>query len=291
MSESLRNVRRIADEPSHAETEQGQKRNLSIELLPDGFVFSVMDADRFRYIALEDHRWDAFPGSDIYTNTIKQFGVDHPLFQGPFERVEVSYYTPHLVLLPSGAYVPHEKKAAYCFCSPLPPGHNVWSDRMNILNAYGIYAVPEAIHSLCQQIFPGHRLRHAGSTLIENLLASQRLDGWEADIALHIRKSHFELLLLNKGNLQFYQSFSYQAFDDLLYYLFFCLEQFDLEAGALHLMLLGEMALNSSDYPTLSNFFNRVSFLPRNDVFLYGRGFEQLPHHYYYNLLNLCACV
>ncbi len=288
MPDSLRNTLSIVDDATLSIP--GNKKNLSIELLPDGFVFSVMDADRYKFLALEDHRIDQVPWEVDPVSHLGYFLTKNPLSGKDYRKIIISYYSPHLVLVPAATYNPDEKEAAFSFCTPVPGNHYIWSDRLHVMDGYGIYSIPKDLADFIERMMPGCRIRHYGSGLIENVMASRKLEKWDAGVVLHVRSTHFEILIIREGQLEYYRSFPYREFDDLLFYLFHVLEQQKMEAGQHGLMLIGEMGMDSPGFQILKGFFRDVSLPGRNDMFLYSSVFEEVPHHYYFNLLNLNIC-
>ncbi|MFP4064472.1 MAG: DUF3822 family protein [Bacteroidales bacterium] len=288
MADSLRNTLRIIDDATLAIPEN--EKNLSIELLPDGFVFSVMDADRFKFLALEDHRIEQSPWEVDPVSHLGYFLTKNPLSGRDYQKVIISYYSPQLILVPSAIYNPDEKEALFSLCSPVPGNHYIWSDRLHVMDGYGVYSIPKDLADFIERMLPGCKIRHYGSGFIENVLASKKLERWNADVVLHIRSTHFEVILIRNNQLEYYHSFPYQKFDDLLYYLFYVLERHKIEAGEQGLMVIGELGMDSPGFEILNGFFREVSFPRRNDMFLYSSVFEDVPHHYYFNLLNLNIC-
>ncbi|MBW6497480.1 MAG: DUF3822 family protein [Bacteroidales bacterium] len=270
----------------------GSERNviLSIELSLDGFSFAILDPRHFRYQMLESFH-SAKPGqADRLADELEIFIKEHPLLLGSFERVNIAWYQPQYTLVPADLFLHAGKDAYQQFCGPTPDNHDLKADKLNNLEAFGIYPFPEVLRKKLDYLYPSYRLRHTGTVLIESTLAAFRLDELKADLLLHIKPGHFELLLLEGARLVFYNSFAYQTFDDLMYFLFYAMEQFGLDASQTEAMLAGEISLDSRNYEMLSQYFKKVHFVGRSDVYKYGPEFDEVPHHYFFNLLNLNTC-
>lgn len=270
----------------------GSERNeiLSIELSLDGFSFAILDPKHFRYLRLDSYQFKSAQHAEGLAQSLEAFIKECPLLLGSFERVSVAWYQPQFSLIPAELFLHAGKETYQRFCGPTPEGHDLKADKLNNLEAYGIYPFPETLRKKLEFLYPIHRIRHTGTVLIESTLAAFRLEELKADIVLHIKPGHFELLLLDGKRLLFYNSFSYQAFDDLMYFLFYVLEQFGLDASQMEAMLAGEISLDSKKYQYLAQYFKRVSFAGRSDVYHYGPEFDEVPHHYFFNLLNLNTC-
>ncbi len=289
MSGPFRNIIQVSDKSAH---EPETNKTLSIGFFPDGFVFAVLNNDNYRYIALEEYHITSKQGSppQEYFQQLDDFCKTHPILNTAFEKVHCVYYTPQLVLIPGLLYDNKLREDYVGFCACMQKDNKIMSDRLNILDAWGVYSVPAELCRFLESSFPIHRLKHHGVVLIESTLAAQKLEPWQADAVMHLRKNHFEILLLDNQRLTCYQSFSCKAFDDVLYYLFYVLGQHELDAARLNVLLMGELAMDTAEYDTLASFFKKITFPERNDVFQYSDVFDNVPSHFYYNLLNLITC-
>ncbi len=288
MPGSFRNTLSIVDKVYQAGP--GRKKNLSIGWLSDGFVFSILDVKEFKYIALEEHKQEGRPDAHHHFAFLRDQLNENPLLNQPFDRVNIFYYSPKLVLVPDALYNKEDEKALFDLCATRSDHHQIRSDHLHIAKAHGIYSTPVELITLCGEFFSGCRLRHYGSALIESTLAGQKLEKWNAGMVLHIQSSHFELLLLESDKLTYYNSFAIQCFDDMLYYIFYVLEQYGLQAEQLKTIILGELPMDTEAFATLRSFFREATFPEKNDMYKYSPEFDRVPYHFYFNLLNLNSC-
>lgn len=287
MADAFRNIISIGDSSA---IKPISDKTLSISIHPDGLAYVVFDEADYAYLALEEVEFLQNTNEEFPAEALANHIQTNTLLKQPFKKTHLTYFTPHFVLVPEKAYSPDQKKNLFRLCSQLPESHQLLDDRLNILNARGIYPIPKQLLSLIKQKFPDCRLRHHGSVLIETVLAAMNIESLHAEMILSVYKSHFEILLFENQKLTLYQSFKYQTFDDLLYYLFFVLEKHNLSANEKNLLIIGKLALDTPEYLTLSSFFKKVIFPERNDAFQYSKDFEKTPSHFYYTLINLVAC-
>lgn len=287
MSGSFRNILRIGNTSG---LEHVENKILSIGLKPDGFVFAILEEKTFRYILLEDYSYPASHSAADLLHELNIFFDANNYLKGPFRQVHISLFTPHLLIIPEDFYHPDHKEMIYGFCAELPQHHKIQIDRLNNLKAYGLYDLPINMESILDSRFDNYRIRHQGTALLEGIIAANQLEQWKVDLVIHVKQTIFEVVLLEKKKVVFYQSFSYKVFDDLLYYLFYVLEQFQRDAALQRLMLIGEIGRDSESFRILESLFYKVYFPDRNDAFQYAEAFDQIPGHYYFNLLNLVSC-
>lgn len=288
MSGSFRNKLRLIDD--RLLNDQVPRRILSIGFRPDGFVFCVMDVDQFRFMALEQYTFDHQPAEDEFFQLFSSFKQTHPILGMSFEKVSLSYFSPNLVLIPEALYKPGDETGLFDASTKMPPAGQLMTDSLNILRARGVYMVPAWLTDLGDQFGCDYLIKHDGSVLIENILASQRLENWQADLVLHVKPTQCDIIVLHGEDLKYYQTFSIQAFEDVIYYLFFVVNEFGLDSTSLKIVLLGDVGMDTAEYAMLSGLFREVAIPRRNDVFHYSQVFDQLPYHFHYNLFNMVTC-
>ena len=267
------------------------KQILSIELLPDGFSFAILDVSSFSYqVLLAGESPEGRVGSGGVLRSLLDDPQAGDLLRRPFLKTTVSCFTSQLTLLPNELFIKGDQELLHRFSCRLPEGHTIRIDRMNNLQGFGVYSLPGSLLDTLDEAFPGHRLWNTGSALIESMLANVRMEALKVDLILHVRRGYFDLILLENNRLVFYNAFSYRIFDDLMYFLFYVLEQFEMDPKRLNTLLAGELSMDSEPYGMLSGYLGKVDFIGRNDAYRYSRGFDELPHHAHYNLLNLAFC-
>jgi hypothetical protein len=266
------------------------KNFLSIELSPGGFSYCILDTERFKYTLLESFTFGPGKDFDYLNKTLEHFAKKRKFLTAFYQRISFAYVGPKSVLVPAELFSYLDKNRFLDFNIYPDDEYDVKVDRLNNLAAYSVYPFPKPLQSKINQLFPGCRIRHHSSCLIENTLYMIRYGAVEAQLVLHIQKGHFEVLLFKDKNLSFYNSFNYLTWDDLFYYLFFVLEQLQLDAKKLDTMILGEVSIGSEFYKKMRLYMKSITFGPRSELFKYCDRFDELPHHYYFNLLNLNSC-
>jgi hypothetical protein len=266
------------------------KNFLSIELSPGGFSYCVLDTEKFRYTTLESYTIDEVQDFEQLGLLLEQFTKQKRILSSYYQRISCSYVSPKAVFVPSDLFSYIEKRQFADFNVYPDEEFELKVDKLNNLSAYNVYPFPKVLLKKINFLFPGNRIRHHSSCLIENVVYQVRYGKANVQLVLHIQKDHFEILYFEGENLCFYNSFVYQTWDDLFYYLFFVLEQLGLDAEKLHTMILGEVSIKSEFYKKMRLYVKSLTFGPRSELYKYSDGFDEIPHHYYFNLLNLNSC-
>lgn len=287
MADAFRNIIQSSDTPA---IKKYSDKILSISIRPDGVALIVFDSENYTYLAIEEYELPTNNHETISLEALTKLVQTNHLLNQTYKKTHITCFTPNLVLVPAKAYNPKQKDELYSFCVSVDESQEILADNLNNLNAFGLYGIPKDLSFFFKKTFPDHRLKHHGSLFIETTLAVFSIESLIADVVIHVNKTYFEILLIEKQKLKFYQSYHFLAFDDLLYYMLNVLEQHNMHANEKHIMIMGNLDMDSHEYEILSGFFKNVSFPERNDVFQYSKTFEEIPGHFYYTLINLVAC-
>ncbi len=266
------------------------KHFLSLEISSKTFSYCILDIDRYQYRLMESYEFHSPVGMDAFLHIIEEIVSGNEFLVSDFERVTAMYVSPQSVFIPSDFYQEKEKDNYLGFNHLVENGSITCSDKLHILDAYAVYPLPASLKHTLDNLFEKYRLRHFSSALIESVLYDIRYGGCEADMFIHVQNQYFEILILKEGNLVYFNSFEYQTWDDILYYLFYVIEQCNETAENINLLMIGQASMDSSLYKNLKPYFKSVDFGRRSDLFKYDDVFDEIPHHYFYNLLNVNAC-
>lgn len=263
---------------------------LSIELSLDGFSYCVLDTDSFRYVLLESFAIANNTDYALLADVIVESGKSKNILNRDYQRVSISLISQLITFIPADLYTFSEKGDYIDFNVRPDAAHEIKVDKLNNLGAYAIYPYPRVLLQKIDKLFPNARIRHAATSLVENLIYMARYSQVKMQLVLHVQANHFEIVIFDQDKLSFYNSFRYQTVDDLFYYLFFVLEHLGLQAENLDTLLYGEVGINSEFYKKIKLYVKSLNFGPRNDLYKYCDAFDNIPHHYFYNLLNLNVC-
>jgi hypothetical protein len=126
--------------------------------------------------------------------------------------------------------------------------------------------------------------------LIESIWGNYKNHIRNDHIFVHLRENNFDLLVFDRKQLKYCNSFLIKAPEDLVYYLVFVMEQLDLNPEDSEVTLIGAIDRGSPGYGLLSRYIRNLDFSSRNDSYSYSYVLDDLPGHFYFPLLNLGLC-
>ena len=132
-------------------------------------------------------------------------------------------------------------------------------DWIESIQAFNSYFIPEELERCFNKHFKNILWKHNSSILIESLIHQFKLQPGER-IYISIQKKSFDVTILESKHLKFFNSFSYRATEDLIYYLLFTFEQLQLNPNETPLIIFGEIEEDSEVYKLLYKYIRNISF-------------------------------
>ena len=274
---------------------------LSIRLSADGLVFCLLDNSTGKFLHLESYNLadpgikPYIPGDREMTNTGKLI----QLLEGELNWLADSFSKTRLIfdqgqstLVPEALFKEEEKGSMFDFNIAGGPYKEteLRHDHLKSLDAYAIYHVPASFSDLFQRFFPGASVYHHSTAVIQSLFLKNINQENAKLLYVNTGKSRMDILRFKGKKLDYYNSFKYNTAEDFMYYLIFVVEQLGLNPESVEVMMLGEIDKHSSLSDLALKYVRNIHFEKRNEDFRYSFVFDQLPGHYYFNLLNASLC-
>lgn len=160
---------------------------------------------------------------------------------------------------------------------PLPDAENIW-------------VLPADVDAMLNLHFPQARIFNHTSTLIESLLLQNKNREAEEAVFVNIRRSAFDIVILKGNHLLFSNAFQYRSKEDFIYFLIYVLEQLHLNPEKIDLSLMGEIVRISEIYEVTYKYVRNIAFAARNADYQFSYVFDEIPNHFYFNLINMHQC-
>ena len=195
-------------------------------------------------------------------------------------------------LVPEALFDKDEKAGIYDFNIAGGPNNanELQHDYLRGVNAYCIYYVPSGILSLIRNHFQDAKLYHHSTAFIQSIMDKFRNADTENQLFVNAGSAHIDILQIKDKRLNYYSSFRYYSAEDFMYYLIFVVEQLKLNPESVKVILLGEIEKHSPLSDLAHKYIRHIRFIDRNNDYRYSFVFDQIPGHYFYNLLNASSC-
>jgi hypothetical protein len=270
--------------------EASQYYGLSIQCSLDGFSFCIIDPQSNRYLGIVAYEFQYATGLHMLSQALDELIRDDELLRLPYESVRIIFETHKSTLVPHAFFDPENLTSHLKLHHQIDHDEIVRSDNLPMLEARNIWLIPESVRKVLGVYFPMAAVHNHASVLIESLLAlSKNRDEGNA-VFVYVRKNMFDIVVLNGNKLLFFNSFRYQAKEDFIYFLIYVLEQLELNPEMVRLTFLGEILRLSSIYDVAHKYVRHVGFGKRPEDFKFSYVFDDIPEHFYFNLLNHFRC-
>lgn len=212
-------------------------------------------------------------------------GLD-PLPKYRFRNVRIAWSGGKSTLLPKRLYQQAEQRAILEQTTPVLPTENIRIDGLLSDEIKNIFAIPQELESFLNTTFPGHRLWHLGSILIEGQRKlSVQYQG--PQVYIHLVGSLVYISVFNHMDLVFYNSFPYKSAKDFVFYLLLAFKQHDLSQQDTPVHITGQLVEDSEIFRLLKRYINKTNFQPPPAFLHYGPKLEGQTNHLYFGVLSL----
>ena len=263
---------------------------LSIQVSLDGFSFCIYDINRNKFSGIEAYDSQGISNYLGLTNILKEFIPKTEWLSLDYESVSIVFETPVCTLVPESLFKATRAKDYLKLNFNLQLGDLVKNDHLLLLDANNIWSIPENTYQLITGFFPKAKIHHHASPLIETLLLHNKNKESGEVVFVNVRKNWFDIVVLNGNKLLFYNTFKYKAKEDFIYFLIFVLEQLNLNPEITDVILLGEVLKISSVYEVTYKYIRNISFGKRSSDYQYSYVIDDMPEHFYFNLIHLQQC-
>jgi hypothetical protein len=164
----------------------------------------------------------------------------------------------------------------------------ILSEKVSGCSQYNVFRVPSDIHGMFQRHFARGKYWHYYSLWMEcrQKQNGQRVEG----LSVIFYPRRILVALTGNGQVQLFQSFEYEAAEDVAYYLLNICRQFDKSPETIPVGMSGMIDESSTMYNEILKYFGQAElepFSPPPGV----TALEEYPSHFFSPLLKLATCV
>lgn len=219
-------------------------------------------------------------------NYLIQFVNDNDLTRHAFQSVYVNWIGNHFTLLPNSFYDADKARDLLEFNVGKTPDEQIATNDVEDIKL--IYAIPTEIKNTLDKLFANHILKHIGYSTIKLFFNHFQLKN--VDMFLNIHKGQTEVVLKKDKKPLLYNVFTTNSDEDILYYLLFSIEQFNLNPLTLKLALAANRETQSELFTAIKKYIKNVDFAVSDKLIIRKEELEKIPHHYYFTTLNRIVC-
>ncbi len=266
--------------------ESSEQYELSIQLSPDGFLFCLFHPELNKYLSYESIKLNGVNSETDYADKFEQTVHSNEWLSRSFNSVRVLYENTTSTIIPSSLYSQADKDLYARFNFSLPENNACHSDFINSIDAYLIYHMSKSLTKRIEHLFPKHKLNSTSAHLIEALLINYKNVGSEKRMFVNVKNAFLDIAIIEDKQVLFFNTFAYQSTEDFIYYIIFVIEQLNINPENIDLTFSGIIDKKSKLFETAYTYIRNIKFQKLPGIHNYSYIFNDVPAHYYFNLLS-----
>jgi hypothetical protein len=263
---------------------------LSIQFSLDGFSFCLFDEATNKFLSIESYSVQGNPSMEKFCRGFENFTNNHEFLKSHFQEVLFLIETSKTTLIPVPLFDENEVDTFAGFNFPDNDNSLFLHDRLIYPDTYNLYAIPKIIMETLKALFPRARFICHSSALIEGLMIQYKNLQEKKRAFVNTRNSYLDIVIIEGKNLLYHNSFKYSTKEDFIYYIIFVLEQLNLNPEETELILSGFIEKSSSLFEMVYKYVRSIRFRELSGNFSYSYVFDEIPSHYFTNLINSRLC-
>ncbi len=246
---------------------------LFMEIDVDHLQFAVFNHESEQFVALRSYHVNA-PFHVHETEMLTRFWEVDEWIKLPFRSQKIS-----LAFLPY-SIIP----AAHYQFNPL----SEWqlTNHVSSPDAILSFEVNAQLQTWIQQHFNNYSLYHNITPLLE-ASSKESILSHEQSLLMNIHAHHIDILAYKDNVLQLCNTYKYATPEDIIYFLTFICNQFQMSHEEVKIFLAGEITRQSAIYLNLSKYFRNIDFMKRPLPVHFFSLALSTPSQFYYNLFTL----
>ena len=230
-----------------------KNQDLSIHVFTDGFYFCTQS--KIEYIPLlkdpQDFHKTLIEYLDYHSkenfNAFSLISFHNPSTFVPLSFFNKSFCEDYLCL--------YKKTKDYEIAS---------YDTLEDSNQVNLYSFPQFISKVLKKSKINFGFHHYNTLLYKKILSLNFSNKFDYNIFIHLQFGAMDVFLLQNKFLKFNNCFSVSNTDDFLYYLFFVVEQFNIDTNNLELNFLGKMKSFTPYYEAVEQYHTNINFIDKD---------------------------
>lgn len=265
--------------------ELSTKSILSIRYATDGFSFCVHDAaDKLVVFVHEPHAVDS---REAAVARLKNYVVNDAILNLRFKKVYIMPCFKEKLLVPGAFFDKNHVASLYTVNQEITPEDMLLYHHIESIDAYLIETIIASFNDFIREHFPVTQIVNEAYPFIQGAVAKALHD--TEQIFLDIQDNYFDLLFIRNTGIELFNSFSYKAATDIVYFLLNCIKECGIDKEKAHLSISGPVSQDNKLKELLSAYLPNPYFAkePLLNSILQDK---ELNGSHFTHLLNLHRC-
>lgn len=232
---------------------------LSVQITLTGLSFLVLNTDTQDVVFFSEKKQDSILSPEEILLNIKSVFSENESVIKKCNEVLVIYATELYTLVPTLLFDESKSSEYLKFNSKILSNDFVANDTVNNQNITVVYIPFTNINNYFFDEFGDFTYYHS-TTLLLKLLLTKEKHSQTTKVFVHINQSHFDLIVIKKGNLLLCNSYNFKTPEDFIYYILFCFEQLKLNPDLIETVLCGAITEGDLLYKIAYKYIRNIIF-------------------------------
>ena len=259
--------------------------DLTVEISEEGISLAVLDLLRGKYVMLRHYPLINHEESKI--NTLEGIIAGDDFLQRHYRKVIAVTPSPESTLVPSPLYDPALKDDYFRFNIPASESTNIFSNPLPFPGAVVLFTPMQGVTEILASHWPGLTPWHHTRPLLHHAFTTGRSSD-DRYLHLHVEKSFVTIIIIEKRNLAFCNSYRCTTPGDAAYYLFNVFEKTGVRNNeTLHVS--GAIEPYGEMHLSILNFTESVRFSTPSVRHSFSYVMNEIPMHRWLNLFTAAS--
>jgi len=258
---------------------------LSIQLSLSGFSFCILNKNTNTVTYLKHIDFDKKLNHLQVLDKLKHEFNTEDVLQSDFESLCVIHDNELSTLVPRPLFS-HDNLADYLkFNSKILQSDFISYDHIPTNDSVNVYVPYMNVNNFIYDKFGAFTFKHISTILIEQILLIEK----NSDILkvyINVSKTHFEIIVVDKAKLLFYNTFDYTTKEDFIYYILFTAEQLGLNPENFNLIFIGDIDTKDELYIIAYKYIRFVFLGNREDKCKFSFTAQPKGYHSHFSIIK-----
>jgi hypothetical protein len=259
---------------------------LSLQLDETGYSYTIIDTIGKAYAAVNHHNFDKKFAEKGIAEKAESMVKEDLFLSKNYKAVYFSLITPKTTLVPAELFDRKDIKQYFTFNHYLDDYEELHFNYIKKIDAYIIYAIPSDLTTLLVNKFPEIIFVHQSHITVSNILERSEKTKFKLPlINVNVNNKSFDISIFKDDKFQLLNSYVYNDYNDIIYYVMNTLNQFDIKLTKSYINFSGMVEADSDLHKLINEFFPSHKFAKLESEFTFN--FPDVDEHLVFNLLNI----
>ncbi|SMO65822.1 DUF3822 family protein [Solitalea koreensis] len=255
---------------------------LNVRITENSFSYCIFDPKKKQILVMFNNR-------NIIDYNFDSIALQDDLLKLYFGSINVIVPSEQQTIIPTELYELN-KLNDYVELNFGKPKGKVMTNDLSLVTAKMIFTVSPLVQEKISKFFEGATVFFEGTPMIEGVLRQSKNFNKTA-LFLNIEKNYLEIAFVANNQLQFFNRFTFNTLDEMIYWPLFVCKQLNLDPKEIQLVLLGFVKSGSEISDLIHLYFKNVNFGSVPAGITYSKSMQKIPQHLFHTLLYLQQCV